>query len=51
MKKDRSAWPSSERGRPKSGPRPDGQKGTDQRPPVPPPLKKSKTPTQNRRGR
>jgi len=51
MKKDRSAWPSSEGGRGKVGPRPAGPKGPDQRPPVPPPLKKSKTPTQNRRGR
>jgi hypothetical protein len=51
MKKDRSAWPSSEGGRPKGAPRPDGQKGADHRPTVPPPLKKSKTPTKSRRGR
>ena len=51
VKKDRSAWPSGDHKGRKGGKLPAGQKESDQRPPVPPPLKRSKTPTQNRRGR
>jgi hypothetical protein len=51
VKKDRSAWPSDDKKRGKAGKLPAGQTEPGHRPPVPPPLKRSKTPTQNRRGR
>ena len=51
MKKDRSAWPSGDNKGKRTGKLPGGQKDPEHRPPVPPPLKRSKTPTQNRRGR
>jgi len=51
MSKDRTGWPSGDHKSKKAGKLPAGQKAPDQRPPVPPPLKRSKTPTQNRRGR
>ena len=51
VKKDRSGWPSGDHKSGKAGKLPAGQKAPNERPPVPPPVKKSKTPTQNRRGR
>jgi len=51
MRREEKGWPSGDHKSGKPGKRPEGQKGPDQRPPVPPPVKRSKTPTQNRRGR